>query len=55
MELAHLGYKFWDFGIINDLEISSVNNDVYNLYLATNNNAVAFLYEILKITSLITH
>jgi hypothetical protein len=55
MEQAHLGAGFWDFGIINDLETSSVNNNAYNLYLAAqvNNNAVAFLSKSMKISSLI--
>ena len=55
MEQAHLGAGFWDFGIINDLETSSVNNNAYNLYLAAqvNNNAVAFLSKNMKIRSLI--
>lgn len=55
MEQAHLGDGFWDFGIINDLETSSVNNNAYNLYLAAqvNNNTVAFLSKSMKISSLI--
>lgn len=55
MEQAHLGEGFWDFGIINDLETSSVNNNAYNLYLAAqiNANAVAFLSKSMKISSLI--
>lgn len=55
MEQAHLGAGFWDFGIINDLETSSVNNNAYNLYLAAqvNDNAVAFLSKSMKISSLI--
>ena len=55
MEQAHLGPGFWDFGIINDLETSSVNNNAYNLYLAAqvNNNAVAFLSKSMKISTLI--
>lgn len=55
MEQAHLGPGFWDFGIMNDLETSSVNNNAYNLYLAAqvNNNAVAFLSKSMKISSLI--
>jgi hypothetical protein len=55
MEQANLGTGFWDFGIINDLESSSVNNNAYNLYLAAqvNNNAVAFLSKSMKISSLI--
>jgi len=55
MEQAHLGNGFWDFGIINDLETSSVNNNAYNLYLAAqvNTNATAFLSKSMKISSLI--
>lgn len=55
MEQAHLGDGFWDFGIINDLETSSVNNNAYNLYLAAqiNANATAFLSKSMKISSLI--
>ena len=55
MEQANLGPGFWDFGIINDLETSSVNNNAYNLYLAAqvNNNAVAFLSKKMKISALI--
>lgn len=55
MEQAHLGEGFWDFGIINDLETSSVNNNAYNLYLAAqiNANAIAFLSKSMKISSLI--
>lgn len=55
MQQAHLGPGFWDFGIINDLESSSVNNNAYNLYLAAqvNNNAVAFLSKSMKISTLI--
>lgn len=55
MEQAHLGAGFWDFGIINDLETSSVNNNAYNLYLAAqiNANATAFLSKSMKISSLI--
>lgn len=55
MEQANLGEGFWDFGIINDLESSSVNNNAYNLYLAAqiNVNATAFLSKSMKISSLI--
>ncbi|MBP4141959.1 DUF262 domain-containing protein [Flavobacterium sp. P4023] len=55
MEQANLGEGFWDFGIINDLESSSVNNNAYNLYLAAqiNANATAFLSKSMKISSLI--
>ncbi len=55
MEQANLGAGFWDFGIINDLETSSVNNNAYNLYLAAqvNSNTVAFLSKSMKISTLI--
>jgi hypothetical protein len=55
MEQANLGAGFWDFGIINDLESSSVNNNAYNLYLAAqvNNNTVAFLSKSMKVSTLI--
>ena len=55
MEQANLGVGFWDFGIINDLETSSVNNNAYNLYLAAQvtTNTVAFLSKIMKISTLI--
>ena len=55
MEQANLGPGFWDFGIINDLETSSVNNNAYNLYLAAqvNTNTVAFLSKSMKISTLI--
>lgn len=55
MEQAHLGEGFWDFGLINDLESSSVNNNAYTLYLAAqvNCNSVAFLSKSMTITSLI--
>ena len=40
MEQTHLGDGFWDFGIVSDLESSSINNNAYNVYLAAqcNNN-----------------
>lgn len=55
MEQAHLGEGFWDFGLINDLESTSVNNNGYNLYLAAqvNSNAVAFLSKSMTTSSLI--
>lgn len=55
MEKTHLGEGYWDFGIISDLETSSVNNNAYNIYLASqcNSNAVAFLSKSMKIGSLI--
>lgn len=55
MEQAHLGDGFWDFGIINDLETSSVNNNAYNLYLAAQitEGSTAFLSKSMKISALI--
>lgn len=55
MEKAHLGEGFWDFGLVSDLESSSVNNNAYNVYLAAqcNAKAVAFLSKSMTINSLI--
>jgi hypothetical protein len=55
MEQTNLGQGFWDFGIVSDLETSSVNNNAYNVYLAAqcNGNATAFLAKDMKISSLI--
>lgn len=55
MEKTHLGAGYWDFGILSDLETSSVNNNAYNVYLASqcNGNSVAFLSKSMKISSLI--
>lgn len=55
MEQSHLSQGFWDFGLVNDLETSSVNNNAYNVYLAAqcNLNAHAFLSKSMKISSLI--
>lgn len=55
MEQAELGEGFWDFGLVSDLETSSVNNNAYNVYLAAqcNANATAFLSKSMKISSLI--
>jgi hypothetical protein len=55
MEQAHLGQGFWDYGLVSDLETSSVNNNAYNVYLAAqcNGNATAFLAKDMKISSLI--
>lgn len=55
MEQTHLGQGFWEFGIVSDLETSSVNNNAYNVYLAAqcNGNATAFLAKDMKISSLI--
>ncbi len=55
MEQNNLGEGFWDFGLVSDLESSSVNNNAYNVYLAAqcNANATAFLSKSMKISSLI--
>lgn len=55
LEQAELGQGFWDFGLVSDLETSSVNNNAYNVYLAAqcNGNATAFLSKDMKISSLI--
>ena len=55
MEQTYLGEGFWDFGLVNNLESSSVNNNAYNVYLASQcyNNTVAFLSKSMKICSLI--
>jgi hypothetical protein len=55
MEQTHLGEGFWDFGLVNQLESSSTNNNAYNVYLAAQcyNNAPAFLSKSMKISSLI--
>lgn len=55
MEQSNLGEGFWDFGIVSDLETSSVNNNAYNVYLAAqcNANSVAFLSKSMTINHLI--
>ncbi|SDQ23632.1 GmrSD restriction endonuclease domain-containing protein [Flagellimonas zhangzhouensis] len=55
MEQTYLGDGFWDFGLVSDLETTSVNNNAYNVYLAAqcNENATAFLSKSMKINSLI--
>jgi len=55
MERTHLGEGFWDFGIISNLESTSVNNNAYNVYSAAQCNlqSVAFLSKSMKISSLI--
>jgi|TARA_R110000744_G_scaffold295735_2_gene405764 uncharacterized protein with ParB-like and HNH nuclease domain len=54
-EQSYLGEGFWDFGLVNNLESSSVNNNAYNVYIASQcyNNTVAFLSKSMKISSLI--
>jgi hypothetical protein len=55
MERSNLGEGFWDFGLIADLESTSVNNNAYNVYLAAqcNQQSVAFLSKSMKISNLI--
>jgi len=55
MEQTYLGEGFWDFGLVSDLETTSVNNNAYNVYLASqcNSNTTAFLSKSMKISSLI--
>jgi len=55
MEQNYLGDGFWDFGLVSDLETTSVNNNAYNVYLAAqcNANTTAFLSKSMKINSLI--
>lgn len=55
MEQTYLGQGFWAFGLVNDLETSSINNNAYNVYLAAqcNENSTAFLAKSMKIRSLI--
>jgi len=55
MEQSHLGEGFWDYGLVDDLESSSTNNNAYNIYLAAqcHQNAPAFLSNKMMISSLI--
>lgn len=55
MEQSNLSEGFWDFGLVSNLESSSVNNNAYNVYLAAqcNSNAVAFLSKTMTINHLI--
>jgi len=55
MEQTHLGEGFWDFGLVSNLETSSVNNNAFNVYLAAqcNANTTAFLSKSMTISSLI--
>ena len=55
LEQTELGQGFWDFGIVSDLETSSVNNNAYNIYLSAqcNGNSTSFLAKDMKISSLI--
>lgn len=55
MEQTYLSAGFWEFGLVNTLETSSVNNNAYNIYLAAQCNigAKAFLSKSMRISSLI--
>lgn len=55
MEQTHLGEGFWDFGLVSDLETSSVNNNAYNIYLASQCNlkTCAFLAKSMTIGTLV--
>lgn len=55
MENAHLGDNYWSFGLQNQLETSSTNNNAYNVYLAAQCyfNTHAFLAKNVMIRSLI--
>lgn len=55
MEQSNLGAGFWEFGLVDSLETSSVNNNAYNVYLAAQCyfNVPAFLAKTMKIRSLI--
>lgn len=55
MEQNNLGEGFWEFSLLSDLETSSVNNNAYNLYLASQciYNTPAFLSKTMNISSLI--
>jgi len=56
MEQTYLGQGFWDFGLVSNLESSSVNNNAFNVYLAAQcyYNTPAFLAKSMTIRSLIT-
>lgn len=55
MEQTHLSAGFWEFGLVNTLETSSVNNNAYNIYLAAqcNDGTKAFLSKSMRVSSLI--
>ncbi|MGO3689520.1 MAG: GmrSD restriction endonuclease domain-containing protein [Psychroflexus halocasei] len=55
MEENRLGDNFWEFGIVNDLETSSKNNNAYNVYLAAqcNSGTTAFLSKAHTVKSLL--
>jgi len=55
MEQTYLGQGFWDFGLVDSLETSSVNNNAYCVYLAAQcyKNANAFLAKSMTINTLV--
>lgn len=56
MEQTHLSEGYWEYGLVNNLESSSINNNSFNVYLAAQCyfNAPAFLSKSMTINSLIT-
>ncbi|MCG8761952.1 DUF262 domain-containing protein [Tenacibaculum finnmarkense] len=52
MEQNHLGQGFWEFGLVSQLESSSVNNNAY-LAAQCHENSPTFLSKSMKISSLI--
>lgn len=56
MEQTHLGTGYWEYGLVNSLESSSINNNSFNVYLAAQCyfNTPAFLSKSMTINSLIT-
>jgi hypothetical protein len=56
MEQTHLGTGYWEYGLVNSLESSSINNNSFNVYLAAQCyfNTPAFLSKSMTINSLIS-
>lgn len=54
-ERALLGDGFWEYKLVSDLESSSINNNAYNVYIASlcHMNSPAFLSKDMKVSSLI--
>ena len=57
IEAAELSDSFFEYGLVDQLESSSKNNNGYNIYLASQcmNNSPAFLSKTMTIKSLIEH
>jgi hypothetical protein len=55
VEQTQLGEGFWNYQLIDSLETSSVNNNAYNIYLASqcNDNTISFLSKSMKVSSLV--